>query len=140
MRLGSTMIVDANIAVYWSLPGVHLSSVAAIMERSNLCAPELILLECENAFLKHARMSGLPSYWIRASAANIEAAIENLIPDRSLLADASAIALEHNHKIYDCLYLALARRRGEPLATADRRLALLAGRLSIPTELIEPSL
>jgi predicted nucleic acid-binding protein len=55
------------------------------------------------------------------------------------LENATNIAAEVNHKIYDCLYLALALERGEPLATADRRLATLAKELSIETHLIEPA-
>ena len=38
----------------------------------------------------------------------------------------------------DCLYIALALKRSEPLATADCKLAALAHKLSIETELIEP--
>src|SRR4051794_18816481 len=39
-----------------------------------------------------------------------------------LLGRALDIALAFDHPVYDCLYVALAERRGERLLTADRRL------------------
>ena len=53
-------------------------------------------------------------------------------------ADALRLALLLAHPIYDCLYLALALERREPLATADRRMAALARTLNIETQLIGP--
>ena len=66
-------------------------------------------------------------------------ALDEIVPDTTLLAAAIDIALANNHKVYDCLYLALAIERGEPLATADRRLAALATALNIETHLVEAS-
>ncbi|UKJ74068.1 type II toxin-antitoxin system VapC family toxin [Azospirillum brasilense] len=42
--------------------------------------------------------------------------------------DAQVLALEFGHPVYDCLYLALARRLGIPVVTADRRFIQLADR------------
>jgi predicted nucleic acid-binding protein len=39
-----------------------------------------------------------------------------------LCSDAVAAALELNHPVYNCFYLALAWERAVPLVTADRRL------------------
>jgi predicted nucleic acid-binding protein len=55
-----------------------------------------------------------------------------------LIATPFTPAARSGHKIYDCLYLALALERHEPLATADRRLASLARSLNIETQLIGP--
>ena len=41
---------------------------------------------------------------------------------------AMALARELDHWVHDCVYLALARRRGAPLVTSDQKLvARLAG-------------
>jgi transcription-repair coupling factor (superfamily II helicase) len=58
--------------------------------------------------------------------------------ERTLLPAAFGVAARSGHKIYDCLYLALALERHEPLATADKRLAALARSLNIKTQLIGP--
>jgi predicted nucleic acid-binding protein len=45
-----------------------------------------------------------------------------LAPLSALLPRAAAIALELDHLIYDCFYLALSAARTAPLVTDDRRL------------------
>jgi predicted nucleic acid-binding protein len=48
------------------------------------------------------------------------------LPLRPLTAAALRLAVQHNHPIYDCYYLAAAILNDCELATADRRLAALA--------------
>ena len=50
-------------------------------------------------------------------------------PDRQLQAEALALACHLDHPVYDCLYLALARREAATLVSADRRLNALAERV-----------
>ena len=57
-------------------------------------------------------------------------------PTGPLLAD--ALALRENLTFDDALYVALARRLGEPLATTDRRLARAAEALGVEA-LLEPA-
>ncbi len=42
---------------------------------------------------------------------------------------ALALACHHDHPVYDCLYLALARREAATLISMDRRLQQLAERV-----------
>ena len=50
-------------------------------------------------------------------------------PDRHPQAEALALACHLDHPVYDCLYLALARREAALLLTADQRLLQLAARV-----------
>lgn len=134
------MIIDANVAVYWAVPGAHVERAVAIMRRDNLAAPGILMAEAANALVKHARVGTISHTQVAPMISMIREAIDTLAFDADLVPDALAIALAHNHKIYDCLYLALAMQRREPLATADRKLAALANTLSVETELIEPIL
>jgi len=52
--------------------------------------------------------------------------VDHLEPDRSLQAEALALAIRLNHPVYDCLYLALARREAATLVSCDQRLLRLA--------------
>jgi predicted nucleic acid-binding protein len=55
----------------------------------------------------------------------LEAALltfHELIPDAELYGRALEIAIELNHPIYDCFYLALAERERCAMVTADKRL------------------
>jgi predicted nucleic acid-binding protein len=90
--------------------------------------------------LKYIRIGQLETAELFRAARALPIALDELVQDQSLLPAATRIAIDVNHKIYDCLYLALAIERREPLATADRRMAALAQKLNIETHLIEPAL
>lgn len=134
------MIVDANVPIYWSIPGPFAAPCARIMSRLDLCAPSFLMVEAANGLLKYARAGVLHIDQIRETVDMIQEAIAEFVFDGGLLEKATHLAWAENHKVYDCLYLALAMQKRQPLATADRRLAVLARKYDIPTELIEPAL
>ena len=131
------MIVDASVAVPWLIE-TPFSKAARKLSTLDLVAPRLVLTETTSALLKHHRVGQITLVGITSGLAELQRVIADFADDEKLLPAATDIAATHNHKIYDCLYLALALERREPLATADRRLAALAERLSIETQLIRP--
>ena len=133
------MIVDANVTVYWCIPCPYTGAATRIMSGPDLCAPSIVLVETAHALLKYVRAGMFGYGQLQDSAGMIRDAIDEFVPDEHLLERATDMAFTEGHPVYDCLYLALAQERREPLATADRRLAALAGKLSIETELIEPA-
>ena len=60
------------------------------------------------------------------AGADARALVDRVEPDRHLQAEALALAIHLQHPVYDCLYLALARREAATLITTDRRLQWLA--------------
>jgi predicted nucleic acid-binding protein len=136
----SIMIIDANIATYWFVESTLALASAPYIRRGDLIAPGLMRLEFVNALLKFRRLNQIGDEQVFRALGRLETTISSFVDDRDLLASATEIAIARNHKIYDCLYLALALERRRPLVTADRRLAMVARSLSIETELIEPSL
>jgi predicted nucleic acid-binding protein len=52
--------------------------------------------------------------------------VDHIEPDRHLQVEALALACHSDHPVYDCLYLALARREAAVLLTADQKLMALA--------------
>jgi len=89
-------------------------------------APELMLTEVANALWKLQRgagLAGMDPHQLLADAADL---VDQVEPDRHLQVEALALACHLNHPVYDCLYLALARREAALLLTADRRLRRLA--------------
>lgn len=133
-------IVDASIATAWFVPIATSSAAERVKERPLLVAPALLRVELVSSLLKYVRVGLLPAEHLLPASRQIGQLVESWVPDEALLPAATGVALKHNHKIYDCLYLALALERRQPLATADRRLAALAHKLAIETELIEPLL
>jgi predicted nucleic acid-binding protein len=62
----------------------------------------------------------------RATLSKLPDMFSMLSPLLPLADEGLEIAAKLNHPVYDCFYLALARREGAPLITADKRLAAAA--------------
>jgi predicted nucleic acid-binding protein len=89
-------------------------------------APELMLTEVANALWKLQRSAGLAGMDPQQLLADAADLVDQIEPDRHLQVEALALACHLNHPVYDCLYLALARREAAFLLTADQRLQRLA--------------
>jgi predicted nucleic acid-binding protein len=89
-------------------------------------APELMLTEVANALRKLQRSAGLACMDPQQLLADAADLVDQIEPDRHLQVEALALACHLNHPVYDCLYLALARREAAFLLTADQRLQRLA--------------
>ncbi len=131
------MIIDASVAVPW-LVETPFSENARRLRSTECAAPDLLLMETTNALLKYHRVGEISLDGILAGVQALKIAVSKFVPDDQLLPIATRIASDNTHKIYDCIYLALALQRNEPLATADKRLAAIANSLTIETLLIEP--
>ncbi len=97
-----------------------------------------MIVKSTNSHLKYFRAGQITQADIEYAIQSLSVALDEIVDDGTLLQAATRIAASNGHKIYDCLYLALALERREPLATADRRLADLARSLNIETQLIGP--
>ncbi len=134
-----TMIVDANIATYWCVETPLSNPARAILRRPDLVAPGLIRIEVTHALFKFLRAGVVTYAQLRDGIEGMRHAIVEFVDDEKLLHAATDLAFANDHPVYDCLYLALALERREPLATADRRLAMLAQSLGLSVELIKPT-
>jgi predicted nucleic acid-binding protein len=132
------MIVDTNIAVHWFMATEFSSAAARFRDRADLAAPSFILVEAANTLYKYARRGTIDPRHCSRSVELLEYQLRDIVPNEQLLPEAIRLALANQHPVYDCLYLALALERREPLVTADRRLAAIAGTVGIEAELIEP--
>ena len=98
-----------------------------VAQSSLVLAPALMLTEVANVLWKLQRAAALPvaadPQGLLRAAAEL---VDHLEPDRHLQAEALALAIRLNHPVYDCLYLALARREAASLLSCDQRLLRLA--------------
>jgi predicted nucleic acid-binding protein len=127
------VVLDASVAVAWFVPDPGTPMAEALLRGERpLFAPGLLLVECANALLRETRHGRAPEGFAARAVALLRGLPRlALCDDDRLLGDAMAIAEAARHPVYDCIYLALARRAGAPLATLDRRLAAVTGRLPI---------
>jgi predicted nucleic acid-binding protein len=122
-----TLVVDASVAAKWVLPEPGSAEAATLRTQDpDLIAPSLVVAEIGNAIWKTVLRGDTG----RADAPNaLRAAVRHysrLIADEMVVARAMELALELNHPIYDCFYLALAERERAPLISADTRLLAAA--------------
>ena len=133
------MIVDTNVAIHWFVVTEFSSAAARFRDRTDLAAPTLILVEAANTLYKYSRRGQIDPRHCARSVLLIEYLLRELVPNEHLLPEAIRLAFANQHPVYDCLYLALALARREPLVTADRRLATIAGTVGVEAELVEPT-
>ncbi|MEA5443259.1 type II toxin-antitoxin system VapC family toxin [Cyanobium gracile] len=92
-------------------------------------APALMLTEVTNVIWKIGRTGGLGQADPQELLLEARHLVDHLEPDQALQPEALALALHLDHSVYDCLYLALARREAASLVSMDRRLLALAERV-----------
>lgn len=113
-------VVDASVVIMW-LVDEPLSQAARQLQGRALAAPDFLLVEVANALWKLHRKGVLTR---ERSLARIEAlrlAPLSVTPSIALVGQASGLAADLDHPVYDCLYLALALRESCPVVTADKK-------------------
>lgn len=115
-------VIDASIAVKWVVEEEGTPQSLLLRRRLDLVAPDLLIAECANVLWKKVRLNELAADEALLAARLLQAAPIELVPTRSLLENATRIAIALDHPAYDSLYLALAIERGCPFVTSDERL------------------
>jgi predicted nucleic acid-binding protein len=136
------IVVDASVIVKWFIPEVGAHSAKALLATADeLVAPELARVEVTSALTRRAIRRELAGadvedtlrIWFRALADGQVF----LLPNAGDLEAALKLALELQHSLPDCLYLAAAERLGVALITADRAFVRRANRRSPLVQLLD---
>lgn len=116
--------VDASIVVKWYLAENHSENARRLLgHRLERYAPDFLLVEFANTVWKKARRGEIADpYPYLGEIPELRHAID-LLPTADLAERAARLALEIDHPVYDCLYLACAEATGSTLITADRKFA-----------------
>ncbi len=129
-RLLGGAVLDASVGVKFVVAEAGHETARALLERlghreSPVAMPEFAALEVANALWAKTRRRELTATLAREALALFLRATAGFlrVPERLLATDALTIALHHGVTAYDGCYLALARRMGLPLVTADVKLA-----------------
>jgi predicted nucleic acid-binding protein len=128
--MATAFVLDASAVIRLithDISSAHLAD--QLHQAAFVVAPELMLTEVANALWKLQRsgsLSGLDPQLLLADARDL---VDQVEPDRHLQMEALALACHWDHPVYDCLYLALARREAARLLTADQRLQRLAAQV-----------
>ena len=128
----STLVVDASVAVKWLVTEPGSEQAARLLGGNRtLLAPELLFAEAGNALWALCRRGDIaPADYgeaigvLRTAPVMIPATLRQLTPA------AGRLALDLDHPLYDCFYLALAMEESCAVITADTRFADKVGRHS----------
>lgn len=116
-----TLVVDSSVALKWVVEETG-SDLACARIGERLAAPDLVRAELANALWKKVRKSEIGAGHAK-SALEIACAPIVLFPSDALIETALSIALELDHPVYDCVFLALAIGLDVDLLTADAKFA-----------------
>jgi predicted nucleic acid-binding protein len=132
-----SLIVDASVAVKWVAeePG-SAKARDLVGSGDRLLAPDIVLAEAGNALRKKLARRIIDRIQAVNGVQTIERAFDELFPVRPLIHAAIRLALDLNHPVYDCIYLALATREGLSVLTADERLFSVARSAGIEARLL----
>jgi predicted nucleic acid-binding protein len=119
------LVVDASTAIKWFVPELwHREALALLLGEEPLAAPDIIVAEIANIAWKKALQHEITPTPTQALDIAMVApqGFSELRPSSVLVEQATHLALELEHPVYDCLYLACAAELGTSLVTADERL------------------
>lgn len=117
-----TVLVDASVALKWFVQEQGSEIARQLRKTHRIAAPSLIIAEVANAAWKLQRIGKLPQPQLTAIVSSLPLFFDALWPIELFAVRAATIAQTLDHPVYDCFYLALSERTGQPLVTADRRL------------------
>jgi predicted nucleic acid-binding protein len=122
--MSDEVVLDASAAVDWLLPGPSSPATLTVLHAGvRRVAPDLIFAEFASVATKFVRRGLTSKVVARLAVERLPALIDEVAPLGDLAGPAYDLATLHGFSAYDGVYLALARRRGLRLVTADAKLA-----------------
>lgn len=117
------IVVDSCVALKWFLLEEHSDRARSLLDAGPLLvAPDIVLVEIANGLWKNERLGRVPTVLAMESLAAAPGLIDEFVSSASLLPEAAGLARSLDHPVYDCLYVAAARKLGVNLVTTDAKL------------------
>lgn len=117
------VVVDANVAVRWSIRDEYSSAADQLLDDDVLVfAPDLVIPELANTLWKMERASQITADQVDRALVEIPRGFDRLFGSAAFFERSVEIARTLKHPAYDCFYLALSEMLKAPLITLDRAL------------------
>ena len=116
-------VIDANVGLKWFIEEHRSPAARKILEKgTSFIVPDIFIPEICNVVWKKFKNQEVTAEQGQAIVTNVPAVIDHIVPTAELAQRAFALAVQFNHPVYDCLYLALAERESITLITDDAKL------------------
>jgi predicted nucleic acid-binding protein len=117
------LVIDASVAIKWFVEEETSALAASLLKESELLhAPDFLFVELANIAWKKVLRGDIGIEHAQLIAARAHEPFAALYPAAALHERALEIAIELQHPVYDCVYLACAEAVEDGcLITADRR-------------------
>ena len=118
------MVVDTMVYAYALLGVTEFRDSASRVfdDHGPICVPDTLWAELANVFWQWVRHRDLDPALALELMTDAEALTDHITSSTSLWRPALELALQHNHPVYDTLFIALAQREGTRVVTFDRKL------------------
>ena len=115
------MIIDASVAFKLIVEEPGSEEAIGWIGRTDLVAPSLVHAEVGNALWKRVQRHEIADDGEMGERLADLARYLRTVDETPVMPRALRLAVDLEHPIYDCIYLALAEQVGDELLTADRR-------------------
>jgi predicted nucleic acid-binding protein len=116
------IVVDASVAVQWIAEEDTSSLSETLLTRSDLVAPDLLLIEVANALRRKVYVGDISIDHAKAGLQFIREKVRLERTSAEILDRALELAELMYDPVYDCIYLAMAERSKTILVTYDQEL------------------
>lgn len=132
-----TFVIDANVGLKWFIEEPRSQEARKILEQGHtFIAPDIFIPEICNVVWKKVKIQDIFMEQGLAIVNNVPKVLDYLVPSSEVAKRAFDLAVQFNHPVYDCLYLALAERESSILFTDDRKLVKVAKKAKL-THLVQ---
>jgi predicted nucleic acid-binding protein len=114
-------VIDASVAMKWFVEEDDGDKALLLVQSTECIAPAIIIGELANGLWSKRKASCIDLRIAQRLTAELPQLLKELVPIEPLIQEALSLAFDLDHPVYDCVYQALARSRGIPLITADKR-------------------
>jgi len=115
-----TLVVDASVAIKWMVVEAGNDAARGLFDLPDpLIAPDWLLIEAASTFWKKMKNSELLFIHAERHLEDLPHFFSRIFPSDALIRDAFRLSYAMRHSVYDCLYLALAKREQCRVVTAD---------------------
>lgn len=121
------LVIDANVGLKWFIEEPRSPAARKILDKgASFIAPDIFIPEICNVVWKKVKNQEITAKQGEAIVTNVPMVLDRIVPSSEVAGRAFALAVQFNHPVYDCLYLALAERESSTLITDDAKLVTLA--------------